>query len=106
MRYRILGVLGVVAAAACSSPGSEYVGRWAPAVEMGQLGSMTMVGDDTLDIRRDGEMFQVTIDGTAVPAHLTPEGQLKLGGLVPLELSYSKERDSIYLLGVQLNRLE
>jgi hypothetical protein len=107
MMTHVLAALALAASIACSRPGGEFVGRWTPVVEQGRASMPAMlVGEDTLEIRRDGDRFQVTVEGTIVPAHLTQEGQLKLDGLIPMELSYSKERDSIYLMGVRMQRLE
>lgn len=105
MRNHMLGMLALISATACARPGSEFIGRWAPVSSPVGFVSEALIGNETMEIRRDGKRFYVTMDGSAVPAHLTQDGQLKIDGLIPIELSYSKEKDSVYMLGVQLQRL-
>lgn len=106
MRTHLLGMLALVAVSACTRPGSEFLGTWSPVASPARAVDHSLVGEETLKIRRDGDRFYVTMDGSAVPAHLTQEGQLKVDGLIPFELSYSKEQNSLYLLGVQMQRIE
>ena len=106
MRKHMLGMLALISVTACTRPGGEFVGRWTPVTTPVGFVHQSLVGDATMEIRRDGKRFYVTMDGSAVPAHLTQDGQLKIDGLIPLELSYSKEKDSVYMMGVQLQRLD
>lgn len=92
--YCTVLVLAIVSAAACSGPGSEFLGKWVD----------TKNADIKMEITRNGEQFLIIAGGEKVGAIYKDGGLEVSGAMGSVRITHVRDSDTLIVPGLSRPR--